>query len=305
MRIAVLGAGGVGGYFGAVLARSGQDVVLLARGEHLQVIRRDGITIRSEGHSFTVPIAATSDPAELAGADLVIVAVKSYSLAQVAPIAASLGAAGAVVLPLLNGVDAAGLLESHGVDPRQVVGGLAMVSAARVAPGVILRADWNERIILGELDGSTSARTEHTAEAFRSAGIDSSATPDIVIQLWRKFNMLCAMAAACGLARRNVGAVRDAPLGLTLIKRAVDEIAAAGRARGIAIPSDQEMTSVQGIQSLPGTMKPSFLLDVERGGPTELEVLSGAVSAMGRETGVPTPVHDTATAALGAATGER
>ncbi len=302
MRIAVLGAGAVGGYFGAVLARSGHDVVLYARGDHLEAINRSGLTIRTGEDSFTVQIQATSDPGELTGAELAIVAVKSYSLAQIAPVAAELAVQGALVLPLLNGVDAAQLLAQHGVQPGQVVGGLTMVSAARIAPGVIQRAPWRERIVLGELDGTVSQRVALIAEAFRGAGIDSVASDDIVVDLWRKFNMLCAMTAACGLARSNVGSTRDAALGRVLIQRAIDEIAAVGRARGIAIPESQEAETMQLIQALPGSMKPSFLLDLERGGPTELDVLSGAVSRMGREAGVPTSVHDTATAALGAAT---
>lgn len=302
MRIAVLGAGGVGGYFGAVLARAGHDVVLFARGEHLDAIQRDGLTIRTGAESFTVPVPATSDPAELGRAELAIIAVKSYSVAQIAPVAARLATAGATILPLLNGVDAAGLLERHGVPPGQVVGGLTMVSAAKVAPGVIQRAPWHERIVLGELDGSMSQRVERAAEALREAGIDAVGTRDIQVELWRKFNMLCAMAAACGLARSNVAGIRDTPLGHALIERAVAEIAAVGRARGVAIPADQEAATLQRIDSSPGSMKPSFLLDVERGGPTELDVLSGAVARMGRATGVPTPVHDTAAAALAAAT---
>lgn len=301
MRIAVLGAGGVGGYFGAVLARAGHDVVLFARGEHLDAIKRGGLTVRTGAESFTVPVPATSDPAELGRAELAIIAVKSYSVTQIAPVAASLATAGATILPLLNGVDAAGMLERHGVPPAQVVGGLTMVSAAKVAPGVIQRAPWHERIVLGELDGSMSQRVERATDALREAGIDVVGTPDIQVELWRKFNMLCAMAAACGLARSNVAAIRDTPLGHTLVERAVAEIAAVGRARGVAIPADQETTTLQRIDSLPGSMKPSFLLDVERGGPTELDVLSGAVSRMGREAGVLTPVHDTAAAALAAA----
>lgn len=302
MRIAVIGAGGVGGYFGAVLSRAGHDVVLFARGEHLDAIKRNGLTIRTGSESFTVPMAATSNSAELGQAELAIIAVKSYSVAQIAPVAASLATAGAMVLPLLNGVDAAALLEQHGVPPAQVVGGLTMVSAAKIAPGVIQRAPWNERIVLGELDGSMSQRVESAAEALREAGIDAVDTPEIQVELWRKFNMLCAMAAACGLARSNVAGIRDTPLGHTLIERAVAEIAAVGRARGVAIPAEQEAATLQRIDSLPGSMKPSFLLDVERGGPTELDVLSGAVSSMGRESGVPTPVHDTAAAALAAST---
>ncbi len=299
MRIAVLGAGGVGGYFGAVLARGGNDVVLYARGEHRDAINRSGLTIRTGEDSFTVHVRATSDAAELVGAELAIVAVKSYSLPQIAPVAADLAVGGALVLPLLNGVDAAELLAKFGVDPGQVVGGLTMVSAARIAPGVIQRAPWTERIVLGELDGTVSQRVARVADAFRAAGIDSVASDDIVVDLWRKFNMLCAMAAACGLARSNVATIRDAELGPTLIQRAVDEIAAVGRARGVPIPAGQEAETMRQILAVPGSMKPSFLLDLERGGQTELDVLSGAVSRMGREAGVSTPVHDTATAALG------
>lgn len=301
MRIAVIGAGGVGGYFGALLARAGHDVVLFARGDHLDAIRRDGLTIRTGAESFTVPVAASSDPAELAGAELAIIAVKSYSVPQIAPVAASLATAGAMVLPLLNGVDAAGLLAGHGVPPAQVVGGLTMVSAARIAPGVIQRAPWNERIVLGELDGSISQRVDRAADALRQAGIEAVATSQIHVELWRKFNMLCAMAAACGLARSDVAGIRGTPLGHILIERAVAEIAAVGRARGVAIPAEQEAETLHRIDSLPGSMKPSFLLDIERGGPTELDVLSGAVSNMGREVEVATPIHDTAAAALAAA----
>lgn len=302
MRIAVLGAGGVGGYFGAVLARAGHDVVLFARGEHLEATKRNGITIRTGAESITTPIQATDDPAQLTGAEIVIVAVKSYSLAQIAPVAARLASSGAIVLPLLNGVDIASSLAQCGVPSAQIVGGLTMVSAARIAPGVIQRAPWKERIVLGELEGTVSDRVERIAGVFRSAGIDAVATPEITTELWRKFNMLCAMAAACGLARSNVAAVRDTPLGRLLIQRAVSEIAAVGRALGVAIPEDQEATTMRMIDSVPGSMKPSFLLDLEHGGPTELDVLSGAVSRMGRDTGVATPIHDTAAAALGVST---
>ncbi|MEO7218565.1 MAG: ketopantoate reductase C-terminal domain-containing protein [Gemmatimonadaceae bacterium] len=110
--------------------------------------------------------------------------------------------------------------------------------------------------------------------------------------------MLCAMAAACGMARSNVAGIRDTSLGHLLIERAVAEIAAVGRAKGVAIPASQEVDIMRGIDALPGTMKPSFLLDIERGGPTELDVLSGAISRFGRATGITTPIHDTAAAVL-------
>jgi 2-dehydropantoate 2-reductase len=298
MRIAILGAGGVGGYFGALLARAGHDVVLYARGENLAAVRANGITIRDTNGSFSVPIGATNTPGELAGAEFVIVAVKSYSLADVAPVAKELALAGAVIVPLLNGVEAAADLETAGVPREQLLGGQTNVSAFKAAPGVIQRALWKERIVVGELNGVLSDRAMALVEALRSADIEAIATTNIVVELWRKFNMLCAMAAVCGMARSDVGGIRDTELGHLLIERAVNEIAAVGRARGVPIPASQEADIMRGIDSLPTSMKPSFLLDLERGGPTELDVLSGAVSRFGREANVATPVHDTAAAVL-------
>lgn len=298
MRIAILGAGGVGGYFGALLARAGHDVILFARGENLDAIRSNGITIRDANGSFSVPIGATNDPAELAGASFAIVAVKSYSLNEIAPVARDLALDGTTVVPLLNGVEAAENLERAGVPHAQLIGGQTNVSAFKVEPGVIHRALWKERIVVGELDGRLSERVTALVDALKSAAIDAIATTNITVDLWRKFNMLCAMAAACGMARSNVSGIRDTELGHLLLERAVAEIAAVGRAKGVPLPDSQESDIMRGIGALPGTMKPSFLLDVERGGPTELDALSGAVSRFGRDVGVPTPVHDTAAAVL-------
>lgn len=298
MRIAIIGAGGVGGYFGALLARAGHDVVLYARGDNLAAIRANGITIRDVNGSFSVPIGATNSPAELSGSEFAIVAVKSYSLADVAPVVRTLALGGATIVPLLNGVEAATDLERAGVPREQLLGGQTNVSAFKVEPGVIQRALWKERIVVGELDGVLSDRVMGLVEALRSADIEAIATTNIVVELWRKFNMLCAMAAACGMARSDVGGIRDTELGHLLIERAVAEIAAVGRARGVIIADTQEADIMRGIESLPTTMKPSFLLDIESGGPTELDVLSGAVSRFGREARIPTPIHDTAAAVL-------
>jgi 2-dehydropantoate 2-reductase len=298
MKIAIIGAGGVGGYYGAVLARAGHDVTLLARGANLAAIRSNGITVRDANGSFTVPIGATDSPAGLAGAEFAVVAVKSYSLAEVIPIARELAVAGTTIVPLLNGVEAASDLEAGGVPRAQLIGGQTNVSAFKAEPGVIQRAIWRERVVVGELSGELSPRVERIVESFRSAGVEAIATTNIVVDLWRKFNMLCAMAAACGMARSNVGGIRDTELGHVLIQRAVNEIAAVGRAKGIAIPESQEADIMRNIDALPATMKPSFLLDLEQGGPNELDVLSGAVSRFGRETGIATPVHDTAAAVL-------
>ncbi|MGA7992139.1 MAG: ketopantoate reductase family protein [Thermoanaerobaculia bacterium] len=300
LRIAVLGAGGVGGYYGGVLARAGYPVALLARGAHLAAIRARGLEVRTPDETFTVKVEAADDAAALGAADLAIVAVKTYSLAEILPAARVLAGKGAIILPLLNGVEAADRLVAAGVPKANVLGGLTQVSVARVAPGVVERKSPFQNVALGEIGGGGSARAEKIAQAFRDAGAQARVSEDIVADLWRKFAFIAPMAAACGLARAPIGPVRDAPYGKLLLSRAVREVLAVARARGVKLADDDEAKILAFVDSLGPAMKPSFLLDLEAGGPTELDDLSGAVARLGRESGVETPVHDTATAALGA-----
>ncbi len=302
MRIAVLGPGGVGGYYGGELARAGHDVRLLARGEHLEALAERGLEVRTPEGAFTVHPRACGDPSGLGDVDLALVTVKAYSLASVTPAAASLAAAGADVLPFLNGVEAVARLREGGVPEERLLAGVTTISAAKVAPGIIERRSPFRRVVVGEPGGGLSERVERVAEIFREAGADARASGEIEVDLWRKFVFLTAISGACGLARASVGRVREAELGLLLIERAVAEAAAVGRAAGAALPDDEESRAVEFIAGLPGAMVPSFVLDVEAGGPTELDILSGAVTRLGRRAGVPTPVHDTVVAALGAAT---
>ena len=302
MRIAVLGAGGVGGYFGGLLARAGHDVGLLARGAHLDAVRAHGLEVRTPEGPFTAAVRATADPQELEGSELAvaIIAVKNYSLPEIAPVARRLAEAGAVILPLLNGVEAAGRLIELGVPGDRVLGGLTEISAARVAPGVVERRSDFQRIVVGERSGPPSERAERIATTFRDAGAESRVSTDITADLWRKLTFIASMAAACGLARASIGPVREAPYGPLLIERAVREVAAVARARGVALAEGMEDKLLAVIAAMPAAMQPSFLLDLESGGPTEIDDLSGAVSRLGRLAGVPTPVHDVATTALSA-----
>jgi 2-dehydropantoate 2-reductase len=298
VRIAIIGAGGVGGYYAAKLTQAGHDVTLLARGEHLAAIRKNGIVIKDHGTTFAVPVTATDRAEDLRGAEWAMLAVKSYSVAELVDVVVMLAKNGTAIVPALNGVTTAETLEAAGVPRAQILGGTTIMNAHKTAPGVIERLSTKERSAVGELDGTMSARVEAIAAAMESAGDEAVATPDIVLELWQKFNMLCACAAACGMARSNLGAIRDTELGRLLIDRAVREIAAVARAMRVPIPATQEEDALARIAALPATLKPSFVLDIERGGPTELDVLSGAVSRFGRHTGVPTPVHDTAAAVL-------
>jgi len=299
MRIAILGAGGVGGYYAGILARSGHAVALLARGPNLDALLSRGLEVRTPEESFTVAVQATDDPKTFGVCDVAIVAVKTYSLAAIAPAARLLAEGGAAILPFLNGVEAADRLVESGVPANQVLGGLTQVSVVKVEPGVVERKSSFQNVAVGERMGKPSERVRRIVEAFQGAGAEARISEDISADLWRKFAFIASMAAACGLARAPIGPVRDAPYGKVLLARAVREVLAVARARGLRLAEDEESKILAFIDSLGGGMKPSFLLDLEAGGPTELDDLSGAVARLGREAGVETPVHDTAAAALG------
>lgn len=298
MKIAVLGAGAIGAYYGGQLARAGHEVVFLARGATLAQLRGPGLELRTPEGVFRPSVRATDDIADLGPVDFALLAVKSYSLEGVAPAVRHVAESGAVIVPFLNGVETTDRLVALGVPRAGLLGGLTLISAARVAPGIVERRSPFQTVVVGELDGATSERAQRVAAAFREAGADARASDHIVVELWQKFVFIAAVAAACGLTRSPVGPVRADPLGRRLLERAVAEVVAVARARGVALP-DTEQARVMGvIDGLPPAVKPSFLVDFESGGPTELDILSGAVARFAAEARVATPVHDTAAVAL-------
>jgi len=296
MKVCVLGAGAIGAYYGGLLARAGNDVVLYARGDNLAAINSRGLEIRTSEGSSIVQIAATNDVAELGAPDFAILGVKSYSLAAIAPVVKLIAETGATIVPFLNGVETTDRLAQLGVPADAIVGGVTRISVARVAPGIVERRGAFQSVIVGELDGRVSERVSRIAAAFRDAGVDARASDQIVMELWKKFVFIASMAAACGLARSPIGPVREIAYGRRLLERAVREVVDVASARGIALAQDEVAQVVGAIDGLPPGTKPSFLLDVEAGGQTELDVLSGAVSRYGEAAHVGTPVHDTATA---------
>jgi 2-dehydropantoate 2-reductase len=308
LRVAIVGAGGVGGWYAGELALAGHEVTVLARGDHLEALRRDGLELRTADGVRRAHPLATDRVEELGHSELVIVAVKAYSMREIAPVLATLSQGGSAILPLLNGVDAADRLAELGVARDALIGGLTVISAARVAPGVIERRSAFQRVVIGALGGafgspeSWAPRLERFAAALRSANIETTISSRIEVELWNKLAFLATLAAACGLARSAVGIVRTAPLGALLLERAVREIVAVAEARGVPMGADAADRTLAGIAALPTEMRPSLLLDLERGGPTEIDVLSGAIARMGREHDIPTPIHDTALAAICGAT---
>ena len=298
MKVIVLGAGGVGAYYGGQLARAGHEVTLYARGENLAAIRERGLEIRTSEGSSMVPIDATDRVDDLSAADFAILAVKSYSLDSIGPVVKEVAARVTAILPFLNGVETTDRLLAMGIPRIEILGGVTRISVARVQPGVVERRGEFQSVVVGELDGRITDRVTRIAAAFRETGVDARASNQIEKELWQKFVFIAALAASCGLARTPVGPLRERPLGRRLLQRAVQEVVDVARARGIPLAADESAQVVGAIDALPPGAKPSFLLDLEAGGPNELDILSGAVSRYADEAGVPTPIHDTAAAVL-------
>jgi 2-dehydropantoate 2-reductase len=294
MRIVILGTGGVGAYYGGQLARAGHDVTCWARGENLAALRQRGLEIRTLEGTTHASVAATDDLAALKPSDFAILAVKSYSLDAIAPVTRHCASHGATIVPLLNGVETNQRLLDQGVAAGALVGGLTRISAVRVAPGVVERKGSLQEVVVGELDGRVTPRVETIAGAFREAGADARASDRIGVELWEKFVVLASLAACCGLARSPVGPLRKDELGRRLLTRAMAEVVAVGRARGVALRDDEVDQAMGFIDSLPGGTRPSFLEDLEAGGPTELDALSGAISRFAEQANVQVPIHDAA-----------
>jgi 2-dehydropantoate 2-reductase len=299
MIIGIVGAGGIGGYYAGLLSRAGHPVRLLARGDHLAAIQRRGLEVRTPDETFITHPEATDDGTRLVGCDYVFVTVKGYSLPEVGAEVAAAAKAGAAIVPLLNGIDVPDRLVALGVPRDAIIGGFVRASLVRTEPGVISRLSPFDVIVIGELDRVERERTSRLANVFTGANINASVSDDIVLDLWRKFAFIVTMGVACGLSRKSIGPVLSTERGRALVLGAIHEIVEVSQ--GALGPQDEEQTR-KDIFALPAAMKPSFLLDLERGGPTELELLPGTVSRFGRERGVPTPIHDVATAAFEIAT---
>jgi len=302
MKFGVVGAGGIGSYYGGLLSRAGHDVVLLTRGDHLGAVRTRGLEVRTPTGAFTVTPRATDDPADLGGVDYIVVAVKGYSLPDVRDAIARTAESGGLVVPLLNGVDVPERLESLGVSRGSIVGGLVAASLVRIAPGVVERRSPFDRMVVGELDCSSTERVTRFIDALSGAGVTASASTNIRMDLWRKFAFIVPMGVACGLARRGMGAVIASERGRRLLLGALHELVLVSRTTDTPLSDADEQNVGRDLLALSAQMRPSFLADLERGGPAEIDLLPGTVARLGRAHGIPTPIHDIAVAAFDAAT---
>lgn len=290
MRIAIVGTGGLGGYFGGRLAAAGVDVSFLARGAHLAAMRSSGLRIQSPKGDVHLPkVVATDDPAAIGPVDVVFFTVKLYDVEAALALLPPLVGPHTVVVPFQNGVDAAEMVE-RAVGREHAAGGTAYVSAVVAEPGLI-RHTAMDQIIFGELDRKTSPRLEALRDACKPAGFQATLSDDIQVAIWTKFVRLTVFSGMTSVTRRPIGATVADPELLAIALEAIHEGAAVARAKGVAIPEEIGATAKLALAALPAHAKSSMLEDLERGRRLELPWLSGAVVRIGREVGVPTPIH--------------
>jgi 2-dehydropantoate 2-reductase len=290
MRIAIVGSGGVGGYFGGRLAEAGADVTFLARGAHLEAMRARGLRIVSpKGDVHLARVQVAADTRDSGPVDVVLFAVKLYdtdrALASVPPL---IGAQ-TIVVPLQNGVDSVATIERV-VGREHTGGGTCYVSAVIAEPGVI-RHTAMDHLIFGELDGTRSPRLEALQRACAPASFAATLSADVTVDIWSKFVRLSVMSGMTAVARSPLGVICADPDLFGMLKDAVREAQAVAHAKGIAVPPATVDDVARTYAALPPQTKSSMLEDLERGRRLELPWLSGAVVRIGEEVGVPTPIH--------------
>lgn len=298
MRIAVVGAGGVGGLVGGLLARAGNEVAFVARGATLAALRGRGLEVQSPRGSFVVsPVEASDDPSALGPAEVVLVAVKGWQVREVAPRLAPLVARDGVVLPLENGVEAAPTL-AKALGEDRVAGGLCHLFAWVESPGVVKHVGELLRVTMGERRGGSSARLERLAAALRAAKVDAVVSPDIEAAAWEKFLFIDAFGSVGAATRAPVGQVRTLPESRGLLRAAMEETATVARARGVRLPADAVDKAMALIDGVRPESTASMQRDIQAGRPSELFDQTGAVVRLAAEAGVDAPVHRLLYAAL-------
>jgi len=292
MRIAIFGAGAVGGYFGGRLAEAGRDVVFVARGAHLEALREHGLRIDSiAGDYRIVPVTASDDPAELGVVDAVLVAVKAWQTARAAATLEPLIGPDTFIVPLMNGVEAPAQL-ADALGGERILGGLCGLISTLAGPGHIRHLGAPPFVSFGELDNRRSTRAERLLAAFEGCvGVSAYIPDDIQAAMWRKFMLIAAMSGVGGVTRAPVGELRARSETRTLIEQAMRETLAVGRAHGIALDDEAVTTSMGFIDALPEEAMASMQRDILAGRPSELEGQNGAVVRLGRAADVATPVH--------------
>jgi len=297
MRFVVIGAGGVGGYFGACLARAGESVTFVARGAHLRAIRAGGLRIRSTvDGEWVIRADAREDLDREPPADVVLLTVKSFDTEEALGVVTPVLGRETAVLSLQNGVDAIGRIDAA-LGPGRALGAAAYVFAAIAEPGVIVHR-FNKRIAFCEPDGRATARVERIRDAFTRAGVLVDVATDIRRVLWEKYVLICAQAGMTALARAPIGVVRETPETWRMYRLLLEELAAVGARDGVELPPDIVDRTVKAAEQLAPELTSSLHDDLVRGKKLELEALQGHAVRLGEKYGVPTPMLSAVYAAL-------
>lgn len=298
MRIAVIGAGGVGGAFGAALAQAGADVTFVARGAHLAAMQKNGLRVEGgRGDTLISPCQATDDPSSIGPVDIVMFCVKLWDVESAGERIKPLIGSNTAVITFQNGIDAPERLVPI-LGAGAVMGGVAQISATIAEPGVIRQTGTFMRLVFGELGGGKSERGEAFLALCKAAGFDATHSASIMTDIWMKFIILATNSAFTAATRTPIGKLRDDPDIIEQWEAATQEVINVGKARGIALPDDALPKAMAFGKQAPPAMMASMAHDLIRGGRIELPWLSGKVVALGRELGVPTPVHAVLNAVL-------
>ncbi len=291
MKIAVFGAGGIGGYFGARLAQTGAEVHLIARGQHLAALKRDGLKLTSPRGDVTLSLPATDAPQEIGASDIVLFCVKATETLSAAEHLGPLLGENTAVITLQNGVDNEDTLSST-IGAQHVVGGVAYILSTIEEPGAIVHQGSLARIVFGELTGAASPRLERFLSVCERGGIDAELATDIRVELWRKYAMICATAGMTAAVRLPIGEIRASEAAFGLYQRLVEEAVAVGRAVGVDLPPDTTERIMSIASELPGEWYSSLHYDLTHAKPMELEALHGTLTRSAREHRVEAPASE-------------
>lgn len=298
MRVAVIGTGGVGGYFGGRLAQAGHDVAFVARGRHLAALRERGLVLESGlGNAVIRNATFTDDVAAIAPCDVVMLCVKLWDVEAAAPMVASLVAKGGVVIPFQNGVDAPAVLQ-RALGVARVLGGVAYIAATIRDMGMIAHTGTMARLVVGAFAGGNAQVAAAFRDACAAAGVNVELADDIQRALWEKFCFLAAMSGCTALARQPIGVIRADPDLRAAFEAAMREAWTLGRARSVALADDYVERQMTFTDGLPAAMRSSMLNDLVAGNRLEAPWLSGAVARMAVESGTAAPVSATLYAAM-------
>ncbi len=298
MRIAVMGTGAIGGYVGARLATTGAEVVFIARGAHLAAIREAGLKVTSPlGDLHINPATATDDPAEVGPVDMVLLGVKLYDVEAAVRALQPMLVSETGVVSLQNGVNAPTVIAEI-AGPAHCIPGVVLINGEIAGPGTIQHNALNS-LIVGEPDGSSSARLERFVELGSKGGLEVTLSPDIWLEVWRKYLLMASMGGLSAMTRVPLGRIRETPATWRLAEQAMREIVAVAQAEGVGLTEvDIERTLAFVQEGVPPTWKSSLTFDLEQGKRLEVEWLAGAVCRLGEKAGIDTPFHRTVLGAL-------